>query len=100
MQMQFFAFGAKCGGLSASGEASSGAAISRPSSRKSDANAKRPIPEALVARKSRRQQSQDSDISLLASDAFIQVQKHPGYRHPCTIFTRSEERRVGKEWSI
>src|SRR4051812_44994555 len=58
MQMQFLALGAKCGGRGASGLAGSGgvvsAAASRPSSRNSEATASRPTPEALVARKSRR----------------------------------------------
>src|SRR5437660_11641614 len=58
MQMQFLALGAKCGDRGASGLAGSGgvvsAAESSPSSRRSEATASRPTPEALVARKSRR----------------------------------------------
>src|SRR5687768_10055848 len=53
MQMQFFAFGAKCGGLTARGDSGS-AAVRRPSSARSEARARRPTPLALVARKSRR----------------------------------------------
>src|SRR4051794_12180225 len=68
MQMQFFAFGAKCGGFGASGLRTSGwAATSRPSSRSSDATASRPMPLALVARKLRRDWSRDWCRGCMAS---------------------------------
>src|SRR5262245_14512572 len=57
MQMHAFAFGAKCGGRAARGFASSvvkGAAAISPSSRRSDASARVPMPLAEVARKLRR----------------------------------------------
>src|SRR5262245_37322523 len=56
MKMQFLALGAKCGGRGASGliEEEFASAASNPSCCKSEATASMPAPQALVARKLRR----------------------------------------------
>src|SRR5581483_212955 len=77
--------GAKCGGRGASGSAGS-AAVSRPSSARSDARASSPTPLALVARKlrrDRRARSSSGCIRLsLPRDELVEVEDGAGERDP------------------